>query len=199
MGNLVVGGSFNPIHHGHLLCARAAAEAAGLSGVVLMPSRSPPHKPNDPDLASAQDRLAMCRVAVAGVAAFTVDDREMRRTGPSYTIDTVRELRREGWPAVHWMIGADMLLILPTWRQARELMEEANFVIVARPGWTIDWNQLPEPFRRLRENVVTAPLIDISATDIRRRVAAGQSIDFLTPPAVVDYIRSRAVYREPST
>jgi len=195
MGNLVVGGSFNPIHHGHLLCARAAAEAAGLGGVILMPSRSPPHKPNDPALAAAEDRLAMCRLAVGWTSGFSVDDREIRRTGPSYTIDTVRELRQQGWPAVHWMIGADMLLSLPTWHQSRELIDEARFVIIARPGRTIDWSQLAEPFRRLRESVVTAPLIDISATDIRARVAAGQPIDFMTPPGVVDYIRSRGIYR----
>src|SRR5215204_3176269 len=100
MRRLCFGGSFNPIHHGHLICARAAAEAAGFERVVLIPSALPPHKLDDTELASSTDRLAMCRLAVEGDPWFEVEDIELIRKGPSYTIDTARELRRRGWPDV---------------------------------------------------------------------------------------------------
>ena len=204
MTRLCFGGSFNPIHHGHLACSRAVARVCSFDRVVLIPSASPPHKlPNRQggasDLAPADDRIEMCRLAVAGDALYEVDDLEAHRSGPSYTLDTVRELRRRGgdWAdqPVHWLIGADSLLQLPTWHQPLALLEEVHFVVMARPGWAFDWERLPPPFRKLRENVVEAPLIDISATDIRRRVRAGEPIDDLTPKPVADYIRERGLYR----
>jgi len=195
MNTLCVGGSFNPIHNAHLRCAIAAMTAKAFDGVLLIPSAEPPHKPGATDLASADDRLAMCRLAAADDSRFAVDDLELRRSGPSFTFDTARELKRRGWPAVSWMIGADQLLSLPRWHRADELIREVNFVIVARPGWSLDWSTLPPAYRVLQANVVEAPLIDISATDIRRRVKAGESIDGLTPPAVVNYIAERGLYR----
>ncbi len=194
MKTLCLGGSFNPIHCGHLICARAAMEAAGYQRVVLVPSAQPPHKPGHANLAGPEHRLRMCQLAAAGSATFAVDDLELNRAGPSYTLDTARELKRRGWPEVHWLIGADMLNFLPNWHRPLELIEEVKFVIMARPGFTLDWSNLPEPFRRLATNVVPVPQIDISATEIRRRVGAGLPIDFLTPPAVVDYIRANGLY-----
>lgn len=194
MNALCVGGSFNPIHNAHLTCAAAVIDKKGFEKAVLIPSAQPPHKVGH-ELASPADRLAMCRAAVAGDVRFAVDDLELRRSGPSYTIDTVRELKRRGWPAVSWMIGADMLLYLPKWHEAEALVREVNFVVVARPGWTIDWSILPPAFRSLHANVVEAPLMDISATEIRRRVRAGESIADLTPPAVAQYIADRGLYR----
>ncbi|HEY1923372.1 MAG TPA: nicotinate-nicotinamide nucleotide adenylyltransferase, partial [Tepidisphaeraceae bacterium] len=114
---LCFGGTFNPIHHGHLLCARAAAEASGVAGVVLFPAGTPPHKPGESDLAAARDRLEMCRLAIDGVAGFQIDEREYNRSGPSFTIDTARELRRDGWDEVTWLIGSDMLNFLPSWHE----------------------------------------------------------------------------------
>ena len=197
MKRLCFGGSFNPIHHGHLLIARAAAEAAGYDRVVLIPSAQPPHKPGAADLAPAADRLAMCRLAAETAEAsdlFEVNDLELRRHGPSYTIDTARELTRQGFGVVHWLIGTDTLPLLRTWHEPDALLREVHFVVVARPGWQTDWTAVQPAYLPLRQNVVTAPLIEISATDIRRRVAAGKSIDYLTPPAVVRYIRERGVY-----
>ena len=195
MAVLFFGGSFNPIHHAHLICARAVAEARGFERVVLVPSFLPPHKPEAADLAGAEDRLAMCQLAVAGSELFRVTDLELNRQGPSYTIDTVRELARTGSGKVHWLIGADMLLYLPKWHQPIELMREAELVVMARPGWSIDWQTLPGEYRKLEANVVEAPLINISASEIRRRVAAGKSIEYLTPPAVCRHIADRALYR----
>src|SRR3954468_23242329 len=132
MKTLCLGGSFNPIHHGHLICARAVAEAAGDQKVVLVPSARPPHKPDQTDLADASNRAEMCRLALpqrtssAQVTnphlSWDVSDVELTRTGPSYTIDTVREFKRDGWPEVHWLIGADMLNYLPNWHDAAALL-----------------------------------------------------------------------------
>lgn len=191
---LYFGGSFNPIHHGHLICSRAVAESSGFARVCLVPTALPPHKPLSQDLAPAADRLEMCRLAVAGASLFAVESAEIDRAGVSYTIDTVRAIAARGEGKVDWLIGADMLLYLPKWHKAEELIAEVNFVVMARPGWTLDWETLPEPFRALQANVVQAPMIDIRATDIRRRVVAGQTIDYLTPPMVRDHIYKRQLY-----
>ena len=195
MRKLCFGGSFNPVHHAHLLCARTVAEARRFERIVLIPSALPPHKLQATELASPRDRLEMCRLAVAGDSFFEVSDIELSRSGPSYTVDTALELRRQGWGHVAWLIGADMVPILPKWHRPMDLLREVELVVMARPGWTMDWDALPEPFRSLREHVVEAPLMDISATMIRRRVAAGRSIRYLTPDAVCDYIDQHGLYR----
>jgi nicotinate-nucleotide adenylyltransferase len=198
MARLWFGGSFNPIHHGHLICARAVAEASGFEKVVLIPSSQPPHKAVNREIAAAEHRLAMCRLAIEGSELFEVDDVELQRPGPSYTIDTVRELRRRGWPEVHWLIGADMVKILPLWHNPDALLAETRFVVMARPGWTFDWDLLPPAYRHLEQQVVTAPLVEIGATDIRKRVADGKSVDYLIPERVDKYIRENQIYRTQS-
>jgi nicotinate-nucleotide adenylyltransferase len=195
MPKLCLGGSFNPIHHGHLLCARAAAEAVGAAGVVLMPTGQSPHKGTNLGMPGAADRVEMCRLAIEGVAGFELDERETRRQGPSYTIDTVREMKAEGVDKVYWLIGADMLNTLPSWREAPALLEEVNWVVMARPGLVMEWDTLGPEFGKLKANVVEVPQIDISATEIRRRVGAGLAIEYLTPAAVCRYIRERGLYR----
>jgi nicotinate-nucleotide adenylyltransferase len=188
------GGSFNPIHHGHLICARAAAEALGFAQVTLIPSAQPPHKPSDASIAPPAHRLALCRLAVRGDPMFTVDDRELHRPGPSYTLDTVRALHQAGQKKIHWLIGADMLAILPQWHQADQLLQEVQFILMARPGHPFDWPALPAPFQSLRHHIVQVPQIDISATAIRRRVAQGQSISYLVPQPVGEYIFQPRLY-----
>jgi nicotinate-nucleotide adenylyltransferase len=195
VNRLCFGGSFNPIHHGHLICARAVAEARGYDRIELIPTAQPPHKPQDPALAPPEDRLKMCELATYQSSLLTVNDIELHLPRPSYTIDTARELRRRGFDKVHWLIGADMLLYLPKWRQPAELMAEVEFVILARPGWSFDFNQLPAEFRHLQRNVVETPLIDISSTQIRDRVSRGLDVEYLTPEAVCQYIRERGLYR----
>ena len=196
MPTLCFGGSFNPIHFGHLRCAKAVAERAGFGPILLIPSAQPPHKPRATDLAPAEDRLAMCRLAAAGDPLFAVSDIETRRSGPSFTIDTAAELKQQGFASVHWLIGADMLMFLPNWHRAAELIRQVDFVVMARPGWPIDWAALPEEFRELRSHVVEAPLIDISATEVRRRVREGRPIDDLVPATVANYIAERGLYRQ---
>jgi nicotinate-nucleotide adenylyltransferase len=195
MTKLCLGGAFNPIHHGHLLCARAAAEAIGATTVVLIPAHQSPFKKSVPNMASPAQRFDMCQIAVSGIGGFEVDDRELRRPPPSFTIDTVRDLRSEGWHSVSWLIGADQIPTLPNWHRAVELMNLAHLFVVARPGWQMDWSTLPEDFRHLSQRVVTVPLIDISSTDIRLRLSRNQPIDFLTPPPVCRYIADHGLYR----
>lgn len=194
MTRLHFGGSFNPIHHGHLICARAVAEARGFDRVVLVPTGEPPHKAADPAIASAAHRLAMCRLAVEASDLFDVDPIELDRKGQSYTIDTARELRRRGAVDVHWLIGADMLNYLPHWHEPAALLREVKFVIVARPGWTFDWDKLPPAFRELERQVVQTPLVEIGATQIRQRVRERKSIAYLTPENVVNYIGREGLY-----
>lgn len=199
MQRLCFGGSFNPIHHGHLLCARAIAEAAGFDRVVLIPAAQPPHKPSHAGLATPEDRLAMCRLAAACQPdLFDVSDIELRRPGRSYTIETARLLKEQGWSRVDWLIGADMLRLLPHWHQSEALLREVNFVVMARPGWEFNWSALPPAYQQLQKNVYATPQIDISATEIRRRLAAGLSIQFLSPIPVIEYIHDRRLYRAPS-
>jgi nicotinate-nucleotide adenylyltransferase len=198
MSTLCFGGSFNPIHFGHLRCAKSVAAERGFDHVMLIPSGHPPHKNRDLQLASAEDRLQMCRLAVEYDPLFTVDDLEIRRattgTIPSYTIDTARQLRQRGWKEINWLIGADMLNDLPNWHQPAALLQEVNFIVMARPGYEFDWAKLPPEFQVLRSNLIPAPQIDISATDIRRRISAGQSIHNLLPNAVENYIRQNRLY-----
>ncbi len=194
MKTLCLGGSFNPIHHGHLICARHVMEAIDYQQLRLIPSAQPPHKPSSADLADPKHRMRMCQLAIQGSATFSIDDLELNRTGPSYTLDTARELKSRGWSEVHWLIGADMLNFLPKWHKPMELLQEVRFVVMARPGFELEWSKLPPEFQSLRNNVVEAPRIDISSTEIRRRARAGLSIEYLTPLDVVEYIQRNGLY-----
>jgi len=197
MATLYFGGSFNPIHHGHLLCSRAVAESRGYDRVILVPSATPPHKLNCATLAGSEERVAMARGAIGPDALFDVSTIEIKRTGPSYTLDTARQLAAETGGPVHWLIGADMLLYLPQWHLVDDLLREVTFIVMQRPGWTMDWDTLAPKYRFLQQNLVEAPLISLSATEIRARVSAGKSIRFFTPDAVCDYISGHGLYRNP--
>ncbi len=198
------GGSFNPIHFGHLISARSVAEQLGLSKIVLIPSASPPHKRTE-DLAPAADRLEMARLAVAGDPLFEVDDLELRRTGPSYTFDTVTEFRaRVGADTrLCWLIGADSLPELATWSRIARLVEAVEIVTAARPGWRRTDDEL-KPLRvaigdnavgKLLRSCLLTPEIGISASEIRDRISAGKSVRYLIPDEVVEYIASRRLYQ----
>jgi nicotinate-nucleotide adenylyltransferase len=194
MTKLCFGGSFNPLHIGHLATARAVAEAGGFEKVVLIPSARPPHKPEAAELAEPCHRLAMCQVVSRCDSFFEVEDLELTREGPSYTIDTAQTLKQRGWREIAWLIGADMVPLLPTWYRPIELLREVKFMIAQRPGNVIDWAALPPAFRALRENVVPAPLLEISASDLRQRVREGKSIRYLVPDEVDRYICEHRLY-----
>lgn len=195
------GGSFDPIHFGHLISARSLAEQLGLDRVVLIPSARPPHK-QGVSMTPAEHRLAMARLAVEGDPTFGVSEVELQREGPSYTFDTVAEFRRLVGPDIElvWFIGADSLPELPTWYRVAELVHAVRIVTACRPGWTppaIDAlaKAVGEASAQLLQDCFQTPRIDISATEIRHRVRAGQTIRYLTPEPVVSYIDRMRLYR----
>ena len=170
MQTLCFGGTFNPIHYGHIRCAHAAALATGFGRVMLIPSSRPPHKTHHVNLADANDRLQMCRLAVEGEPLFDCSDIETRRSSPSFTVDTAMELKKHGFAQVTWLIGADMLNTLPTWHDPARLLREVNFLIMARPGHQLDWESLGAEYQFLKANVVHVPNVPIR----RRSGVAGR-------------------------
>ncbi len=198
------GGTFDPIHHGHLIVARAVAEYFHFAKVILIPAGAPPHKLTLPD-ASAEDRLAMIRLAIAGEELFEASDIELRLPQPSYTFDTLLALREQRGLEVElcWLIGADMLEDLPNWHRADEVVDMASIITAARPPYSrrTDWileklsvRFSPEQLAKLKAGVVETPLIDITSTQIRKRRREGKSIQFLTPDSVVNYIKEKGLY-----
>jgi nicotinate-nucleotide adenylyltransferase len=183
------GGSFDPIHHGHLIVGRAVAETLGLDELRFMPAGEQPFK-RGRHVASAGQRAAMVALAVAGESGLAVERCEVDRPGPSYTVDTLRELRRrEPGQDFTLVVGADATRELGQWREAEALPALARIVAVARPG-------APRPDSTLVERVVEVPAVDLSATQIRRRVAEGRSIRYLVPDAVAAFIATHGLYRD---
>ncbi|HEY8902433.1 MAG TPA: nicotinate-nucleotide adenylyltransferase [Chthoniobacterales bacterium] len=178
------GGSFDPIHIGHLILAREAREQLGLDRVIFIPAAISPHKMNR-EPAPALARLEMVRAAVEGEPGFEVDDCEIRRQGPSYTIDTIRHFRERS-PAdeLFYFIGADNLPSLDTWREIEELRRLVQFVVLERESGGGQC-EFPRVYRQ----------IDVSSTEVRNRVARGQSIRYLLPYRACEVIYRQGLYR----
>ena len=193
----IVGGTFDPVHFGHLAAARAAGDALALDGVRFIPSARPPHRPDSPG-ASGYHRLEMVRRAVADTPGWEVSDLELTREGPSYTYDTLTTIGREGLSPlqIFFITGADAFADIATWHRYPDVFNLANFVVIARPGSTLDSlrARLPEDTARPNVILLEAGTPDVSATDIRKRVARGESIDGLVPPAVSAYIQENSLY-----
>jgi nicotinate-nucleotide adenylyltransferase len=186
----IFGGTFDPVHLGHLRAAETAPEALGLDQVAFVPAARSPYK-GEPS-SSARDRFAMVALATASHAAFQPSDRELERGVPSYTVDTVRELRQER-PSdeLFLIVGTDSVPELPGWRESAHIFSACTVVAVARPGAPPTRAAAPPP------DVVwvEGPGLPVSATDVRARVREGRSIRFLVPDAVADYIAKRGLYR----
>jgi len=199
---LLFGGSFDPIHHGHLIIGRAVAERLGLERVILIPASAPPHKVPHA-LSPSEDRLEMCRLAVAEDPLFEVSEWELGQSGPNYTLLTVQHFRSSCGPSAElfWLIGMDSLAELGTWYRATELVDACTIVTAARPGFEPPPAEFlrrwftPAQVEKLHRHVVAGPRIDISAREIRARVRAGRSIRYLVPEAVRRHIESRGLYR----
>ena len=204
----VFGGTFDPVHNGHLRIALDAREQLGLEQVRLVPLAHAVHR-NQPETPAAM-RLAMLQAAVEGRADLVADDRELRRRGPSYTIDTLRSLRQDlPGRQLCLLLGGDAFSGFPDWRDPRGILDIANLAVLQRPGHP------PPGDAGLRDllgerltgrldpgqcgQIVFCPVtqLEISSSDIRRRIAGGRSADFLTPAAVLDLIRRHALYRQP--
>lgn len=181
----VLGGSFDPIHHGHLILARAAREELGLDRIVFVPANRSPHKA-DTKPATPEDRWAMVNLAIRGERGFEASDTELRRPAPSYTVDTLRELGGQ-YPGDEFtlLIGADNVAGFATWREPEEIRRLARIAVLDRAGQTAVRHDWP----------VVRRVVDISSTDIRARVAEGCSIRYLTPDSVCGYIESHRLYR----
>lgn len=184
----VLGGSFDPVHHGHLIAARALLEALRLDTVLLVPAGQQPFK-RDGHGANAADRARMTELAVMGEPGLEVDRSEVERAGPSYTVDTLAALRARCPGAdVTLLVGADAAAEFPAWRSADRIREMVRVVTFSRAGSAAPAVGLP---------VVEIPAVEISSTEIRARVREGKSIRYLVPEAVAEYIASRRIYLRP--
>jgi nicotinate-nucleotide adenylyltransferase len=194
----ILGGTFDPVHFGHLLLAEQCREQCGLDEVWFVPAGTPPHKLARA-IAPGRHRAEMLDFAVAGHATFRVERRELDRSGPSFTVETLRELHEEDdTRELFFLLGADSLADLPTWRDPHGLFDLASLVVVNRgdrppPDVAPLWRSLGADFsHRLR--VVSIPAVDLSSSDIRQRVRAGRSIRFMVPRAVECYIETHRLY-----
>jgi nicotinate-nucleotide adenylyltransferase len=206
----LLGGTFDPIHNGHLAAAAAAQHALGLDGVRFIPSARPPHRTDSPR-ASGYHRLQMIALAVANSPGWEASDLEINREGRSYTYDTLTTIAREEGltrSRIFFITGADAFAEIATWHRYPDVLDRAHFVVVARPGTTLDAlrTRLPNLASRMttpnaldastpRIILLPAQTPDVSSTDIRRRVADGQSIDALVPAAASAYIDQNSLYR----
>lgn len=197
----VLGGSFNPIHNGHLHVAQQVRERLALDKVILVPAGLPPHKPRDA-LADARHRYCMAIVACHNLRGLEVSDLEVRNSEVSYTIDTVRRLKElAGGDTLHLILGADAVAELHTWKDAETLVWEVQPALVARPGWSLELaiTRLEQQFRpetveRLLAAIVEIPAVPFSGTEVRRRLAAGQPVSGLVRWHVEQYIRQHGLY-----
>jgi nicotinate-nucleotide adenylyltransferase len=183
----LLGGSFDPIHHGHLITAVRAAEAAKLDRVLLIPAAVSPLKPAR-GLAPDRDRWALLRAAIRGNPLFQASDLELRRGGISYSVDTLRELKRTTGARLYWILGTDAARLLPKWKSIDEVRRLAQFIVVARPGDSI-------PRNLTKYLMVRAPLLEISSSEIRDRLRKGLSVRYLVPDAVERMLRRKRLYR----
>ena len=204
----ILGGTFDPIHYGHLRPAQEVLRALDLAEVRIIPAANPPHR--RAPLATAEQRLRMAELAVAEFPGLRVDDREIRRGGPSYTVLTLESLRGEfGVRPLCLLLGLDAFEGLETWHQWRRLPELAHFVVMTRPGWSLPAAGVLPAWARGRLAHATSDLTqtgagkiyfqtvtpqDISATRIREAIARGEAVDGLLPSAVLDYLRANRIY-----
>lgn len=194
----LLGGTFDPIHLGHLIAAEEVRVQLGLEKVLFLPARQSPLK-QDRLASPVEDRLAMVRMAVASNPYFEVSPVEIERGSPSYTVETVRYLLREAGPGarLYFLVGLDQAVALPQWKEPDVLLQICQLVFMSRPGWpSLDFAFLGRYIPGARERIISVevPAIGISSTEIRRRVGQDLSIRYLVPAAVEEYIRSHQLY-----
>ena len=193
----LLGGTFDPIHIGHLIIGEEARARLELDTVLFIPSRHPWRKEGR-EIAPEADRLAMVQAAVAGNACFAVSAVDLNRAGPTYSVDTVRDVRLQQPDADLFLIlGYDALLDLPNWRNPRLLVESAHIVAMLRPLYWVDWAAVEQVAPEARQHITVLEMsgVGISSSEVRRRVASGRSVRYWVPDAVIAYIAERGLYR----
>jgi nicotinate-nucleotide adenylyltransferase len=183
----ILGGTFNPIHIGHLILAEEAREKLGLDRVIFVPTYLPPHKDSS-DIVAALHRMAMVKLAIAGNKYFSVSDVEIKRDGHSYTIDTIKEFKRR-FPKdeLYFIIGSDLLKYLADWKDLNEIIQMVRFIVATRPGYSL--NEIPS-------YISTMPIraVDVSGFQIRRCIKDKKSFRYLVPDGVYRYIIKKKLY-----
>lgn len=195
----ILGGTFDPVHLGHLSIAEAAMDQAALERVLFIPAGHPRFKQSEPS-ASVCQRIEMVRLAITGNSRFRICETEAHRSGPTYSVDTLVELSAKLGPETElfFILGLDVLGQFDQWKDSRRVLTLCRLLVLDRPGeQDFDW---PEFYRKVpgaeeRVKIVTAPLVDVSATELRRQAAAGEPMTGQVPDAVVDYIREQSLYR----
>jgi nicotinate-nucleotide adenylyltransferase len=194
----ILGGTFDPVHLGHLIIAEEARSCLVLHRMAFVPAGQPPHK-LDRTITGTEQRLHMLREAIAGNPCFELSRVDIDRPGPCYSVDTVR-LLQELWGAdteIHFLVGSDSLAEMPTWHHPERLIQLCRIVAVRRPGYEIDLGALDRaiPGAAARIEMLDAPVLDISSTEIKLRVREGRSIRYLVPAPVERYIYEHGLYR----
>jgi nicotinate-nucleotide adenylyltransferase len=195
----VIGGSFDPVHVGHLLLAEIAREALGLDQVLFVPAAISPLKLDAEPRANAKQRVEMLRLAISGNEFFDVDEREIKRGGASYTVDTLKELSAETKGAeLYFLMGADSLATFERWKSPNEICKLARVIVLDRGGHSKPdveelAKYLPKP-ESAAEQILEMPQVEISSSDLRQRIGAQRSVRYQLPPAVAAYIASESLY-----
>jgi nicotinate-nucleotide adenylyltransferase len=188
----LLGGTFDPVHYGHLLAAQVALDGCGLDEVWFIPTNVPPHKPQPG--ASSTHRAAMLQLALAGNPGFRIEDIELQKDGTSYTIETVTGLQHS-YPELSflWILGSDMIQDLPNWREIEQLARRISFIGLERPDQPSDESRLPD-FIRGRLTRASMPPMGLSSTAIRSALRSGRSVRYMLPDPVIDYIQRNGLY-----
>ncbi|MGD0335646.1 MAG: nicotinate-nucleotide adenylyltransferase [Candidatus Omnitrophota bacterium] len=184
----ILGGTFNPVHTGHLILAEEAREKLGLDKVIFVPAFLPPHKDNG-DITSAADRLKMVKLAIKDNRYFSFSDTEIKRAGRSYTIDTIRQLKEKYTDdELYFVIGSDLLKYLEEWKDLNQILEMVRFIVATRPGYPLD--KIPSYIKTMAIRAV-----DISAFEIREAIKENKSFRYLVPDGVYKYITKKGLYK----
>lgn len=192
----IMGGTFDPVHFGHLSAAQTVQDLLSIDKILFLPSGDPPHKQKS-GLTPAETRFHMTQLAIRDNPGFITSRLEIDREGRTYTIDTIHELRKE-LPAetkLYFIVGADAFLEMPTWYHAQELLRSCSYIVVNRPGYPLHID--PDTFEGVDYHIVEVPPLDISSTEIRKRVREGRSIKYLLPDQVIEWIYAHHLYEEP--
>jgi len=184
----ILGGTFNPIHIGHLILAEEVREKLGFDKIIFMPTNLAPHKDNA-DIVSAEDRYKMAKLAIKTNKYFSVSDIEIKREGRSYTIDTLKEVKRtHPEDELYFIIGSDLLKYLDDWKDLKEIIKMVSFIVATRPGY---------PLEEIPSYISTIPIraVDISGFEIRKAIKENKSFRYLVPEAVFDYVKEKRLYK----